>query len=129
MEIQRWRSVLLTLQQLGAETMPAPPDSTEEGNSQNQALKVVIAINGPTHIAEVAEYMPGFSRKTVSWALWKLADDGLIQRLGHGRYAPQGYVPGEPTTNYLKLPPVFPKPSQSQIEHAAEMARASAKAR
>lgn len=128
-EIQRLRAVLLTLEQFGAETTSAPTDDAEKGNSQNRALKVVIAINGPTDIAEVAEHMPDFSRKTVSWALWKLADEGVIQRLGHGRYASQGYVPGQPTTNYLKLPPGFPRPSQTQIEHAAEMARAAAKGR
>jgi len=128
-EIQRLRAVLMTLEQLDAETMPSPPDGAEEGSSREQALKIVIAINSPTNVAEVAEHMGGFSRKTVSWALWKLADEGVIERLGHGRYAPPGYVPGMPTTNYLKLPPGFPAPSRVQIDQAAAEALAKAKAR
>ncbi len=127
MEMQRLRAVLLTLEQLSRSDVPSPPDGTEEG-SKDQALKVVITINGPTNIAEVAEHMPEFSRKTVSWALWKLADEGAIQRLGHGRYAPLGYAPGRPTTNYFHVPPGMSVPSQAQIAHTAEMAVAAAKA-
>jgi hypothetical protein len=120
LEMQRWRRVLLTLEQLRGD-VPPPPDGTEEG-SKDQALKVVITINGPTNIAEVAEHMPRFSPKTVSWALWKLADEGAIQRLGHGRYAPLGYVPGQPTTDYLRVPQGFPVPSKAQLVQAAEAA-------
>ncbi len=72
--------------------------------------------------------MPEFNRKTVSWALWKLADEGAIQRLGHGRYAPRGYVPGQRTTNYFHAPPGAPVPSRAQIAYAAEAAVAEAKA-
>jgi hypothetical protein len=72
--------------------------------------------------------MPEFSRKTVSWALWKLADEGAIQRLGHGRYAPLRYVPGQPTTNYYRVPPGMPMPSQATIMQAIEDANAAAKA-
>jgi hypothetical protein len=72
--------------------------------------------------------MSEFSRKTVSWALWKLADEGAIQRLGHGRYAPLRYVPGQPTTNYFQVPPGMPVPSQAQIMQAVEDANAAAKA-
>ncbi|HTA33936.1 MAG TPA: hypothetical protein VK721_10970 [Solirubrobacteraceae bacterium] len=125
--IQRLRAVLLTLEQLSRGEMPPPPDSAEEG-SKDQALKVVITINGPTNIAEVAEHMPGFSPKTVSWALWKLADEGAIQRVGHGLYAPLGYVPGQPTMNYFQAPPGFPVPSRAQIAQAAEAALAAARA-
>jgi len=126
-EAQRLRAILTTLEQLDAET--PPPDGEEQGTSKDRVLKIVIAINGPTNIAEVAEHMPEFSRKTVSWALWKLADEGVIQRLDHGRYAPTGYVPGRPTTNYLRLPPHFPSVSQAQIDQAAEEARARARPR
>jgi hypothetical protein len=131
-EIQRWRALLLTLEQLDRSTnepAPAPPDDVEAGNSKYRALWVVTAINGPTDIAEVAEHLTEFSRKTVSWALWKLADEGAIQRVGHGRYAPLDYLPGQPTTNYLKLPPGFPAPSHAQISHAVEEALAKAKRR
>jgi hypothetical protein len=127
LEIQRLRAVLLTLEQLSGGNAPSPPDASEEG-SRDQALKVVITINGPTNITEVAEHMPEFSRKTVSWALWKLADEGAIQRLGHGQYAPLGYVPGRPTTNYFHVPPGMPVPSQAQIMQAVEDANAAAKA-
>jgi hypothetical protein len=127
LEIQRLRAVLLTLERLSGSDTPPPPDASEEG-SRDQALKVVIIINGPTNIAEVAEHMPEFSRKTVSWALWKLADEGAIQRLGHGRYAPLGYVPGQPTTNYFNVPPGMPLPSQAQIMQAVQDANAAAKA-
>ncbi len=128
-EVQRLKAVLLTLQQLDAETMPAPPDGAEQGSSKDQALRVIIAINSPTNVAEVAEHLTDFSRKTVSWALWKLADEGVIQRLGHGRYAPPGYVPGRPvTTNYLNLPHRFPAPSKAEIDHIAEEALAKAQA-
>lgn len=126
-EMQRWKAVLLTLLQLGDSEVPPPPDSAEEG-SKGQALKIVITINGPTNIAEVAEHMPRFSRKTVSWALWKLADEGSIQRLEHGRYAPLDYVPGQPTTNYFHAPPGVPVPSEAQIAQTAEAAVAAAKA-
>jgi hypothetical protein len=122
-EMQRWRAVLLTLEQLSRSDALSPPDGAE--GSKDQALKVVITINGPTNIAEVAEHMTGFSRKTVSWALWKLADEGAIQRLGHGRYAPLGYVPGQPTTNYFHVPPGVAVPSQAQIAQAAEAAKAA----
>jgi hypothetical protein len=71
--------------------------------------------------------MPEFSRKTVSWALWKLADEGAIQRLGHGRYAPLRYVPGQPTTNYFNVPPGM-APSRAQFMQAVEEANAAAKA-
>jgi hypothetical protein len=54
--------------------------------------------------------MQDFNRRTVSWALWKLADESAIQRIGHGRYAPIGYRPGQVTTNYLKAPAAFPAP-------------------
>jgi hypothetical protein len=127
LEIQRLRAVLLTLEQLSGASAPPPPDASEEG-SRDQALKVVIIINGPTNITEVAEHMPEFSRKTVSWALWKLADEGAIQRLGHGQYAPLRYVPGQPTTNYFHVPPGMPMPSQAQIMQAVEEANAAAKA-
>jgi hypothetical protein len=127
LEIQRLRAVLLTLEQLSGGIAPRSPDASEEG-SRDQALKVVITINGPTNITEVAEHMPGFSRKTVSWALWKLADEGAIQRLGHGRYAPLGYVPGRPTTNYFNVPPGMPMPSQAQLMQAVEEANAAARA-
>jgi hypothetical protein len=126
-EMQRWRAVLLTLTQLSEGDVSPPPDSAGEG-SKDQALRIVITINGPTNIAEVAEHMPRFSRKTVSWALWKLADEGAIQRLEHGRYAPLDYVPGQPTTNYFHVPPGVPAPSQAQIAQAAEAAIAAAKA-
>jgi hypothetical protein len=125
LEIQRLRAVLLTLEQLSGVKAPSPPEASEEG-SRDQALKVVIFINGPTNITEVAEHMPEFSPKTVSWALWKLADEGAIQRLGHGRYAPLGYVPGQPTTNYFNAPPGM-LPSQAQIMQAVEEANAAAK--
>lgn len=127
LEIQRLTTVLLTLKQLSSGDIPSPPDGAEE-NSKDQALKAVITINGPTDIAEVAEHMPEFSRKTVSWALWKLADEGTIQRLGHGRYAPRGYEPGQPTTYYSRLPPGFPLPSRAQIDQAAQAAVAAARA-
>jgi hypothetical protein len=127
MEMQRLRAVLLTLEQLSGGDLPSPPDGAEEG-SKDRALKVVITINGPTNIAEVAEHMPEFSPKTVSWALWKLTDEGAIQRLGHGRYAPLGYVPGRPTTNYFHVPPGMPEPSQAQIADAVEASVAAAKA-
>jgi hypothetical protein len=126
-EMQRWRAVLLTLTQLSDSDVPPQPDGAKEG-SKDQALKVVIAINGPTNIAEVAEHMPRFSRKTVSWALWKLADERAIQRLEHGRYAPLGYVPGQPTTNYFHVLPEVLVPSQAQIAHEAEAAIEAAKA-
>jgi hypothetical protein len=126
-EIQRLRAVLLTLEQLSGSNPPPPPGASEKG-SRDQALEVVIIINGPTDIAEVAEHMPEFSRKTVSWALWKLADEGAIQRLGHGRYAPLGYVPGQPATNYYKVPSGMPVPSQAQIMQAVDEANAAAKA-
>lgn len=129
-EIQRLRAVLMTLEQLDAEpVLAAPLEGSEAGSSKDQALRVVIAINGPTNVAEVAEHMTEFSRKTVSWALWKLAEEGVIERLGHGRYAPQGYAPGAPTTNYLRIPAGFPVPSRAQIDHAAQEAVAKAKAR
>jgi hypothetical protein len=126
--IKRLRAVLLTLEQLSSSEIPPPPDGAEEG-SKDQALKIVITINGPTNIAEVAEHMPGFSPKTVSWALWKLADEGAIQRVAHGRYAPLGYVPGQPTMNYFQAPPGFPVPSRAQIAQAAEAAMAASRAR
>jgi len=53
-------------------------------------------------VADVAEHMPEVSRKTVSWALWKLASEGAIQKLKHGTYAPLDYTPGQPTTNYFE---------------------------
>ncbi len=126
-EIQQLRAILLTLEQLDVEAVPAPSDSAEADSSKLRALKVMIAINSPTNVAEVAEHMSEFSRNTVSWALWKLADEGVIVRLGHGRYAPPGHVPGSRTTNYLKVPPGFPVPSQAQIDHLAEEALAKAK--
>jgi hypothetical protein len=125
-EMQRLRAVLLTLTQLSDGDASPSPDGAE-GGSKDQALKVVITINGPTNITEVAEHMPRFSRKTVSWALWKLADEGAIQRLEHGRYAPLGYVPGQPTTNYFHVPPGVPVPSQV-IAQAVEAAVAATKA-
>jgi hypothetical protein len=126
--IQRLRAILLTLEQLNTSDVPPPSDGADEG-SKDQALKVVITINGPTSIAEVADHMPGFSPKTVSWALWKLADEGAIQRVGHGRYAPLDYVPGQPTMNYFRAPPGFPVPSRAQIAQAAEAAMAASRAR
>jgi hypothetical protein len=126
--IQRLRTVLLTLERLSESEAPPAPDAAEEG-SKDQALRIVITINGPTNIAEVAKHMPGFSPKTVSWALWKLADEGAIQRVGHGRYAPLDYVPGRPTANYFQAPPGFPRPSRAQIDRAAEVAAAAARAR
>ncbi len=117
---------MLTLEQLSGSKEPSPPDASEEG-SRDQALKVVVIINGPTNIAEVAEHMPEFSRKTVSWALWKLADEGAIQRVAHGRYAPLRYVPGQPTTNYFHVPPGT-VPSEAQIMQAIDEANAAAKA-
>lgn len=126
LEIRRLRAVLLTLEQLSEGKTPSPPDVSGEG-SRDQALEVVIIINGPTNIAEVAEHMPAFSPKTVSWALWKLADEGAIQRLGHGQYAPLDYVPGRPTTNYFNVPPGM-APSRAQIMQAIEKANAATKA-
>jgi hypothetical protein len=126
-EIQRLRAVLQTLERLDEGGAPPSPHASEEG-SRNKALRVVIIINGPTTIAEVAEHMPEFSSKTVSWALWKLADEGAIQRLGHGRYAPLGYVPGQPTMNYFHVLPGMPAPDEAQIMHAIEEANAAAKA-
>lgn len=128
-EAQRLRAILLTLERLDAEPSLTPPDGIEEGSSKDQVLKVVTAINGPTDIAEVAEHIADFSRKTVSWALWKLADEGVIQRLGHGRYAPLGYVRGRPATNYTTLPPSFPTPSRAQLDQAADAAVAKARTR
>jgi hypothetical protein len=125
--IQHLRAVVQTLEQLSRSETPPPHDGVGEG-SKDQALKIVITINGPTTIAEVAEHMPGLSPKTVSWALWKLADEGVIQRVGHGRYAPRGYAPGQPTVNYFQAPPGFPVPSRAQIAQAAEAALAAARA-
>jgi hypothetical protein len=125
LEIQRLRAVLLTLEQLSGSKPPSPPVTSEEG-SRDKALRVVITINGATDIAEVAEHMPEFSPKTVSWALWKLADEGAIQRVSHGRYAPLGYVPGRPTTNYFNVPPGMPGLSQAQLMQAVEEAKAAA---
>jgi hypothetical protein len=127
LEVQRLKAVLLSLKLLSGSKAPSRPDASEEG-SRDQALKVVVIINGPTNIAEVAEHMPEFSRKTVSWALWKLADEGAIQRLGHGRYAPLRYVPGQPTTNFFHVPPGMPVPSEAQIMQAVEEANVAAKA-
>ncbi|HTR89684.1 MAG TPA: hypothetical protein VMG62_06205 [Solirubrobacteraceae bacterium] len=131
LEIRRWKAVLQALERVNSgvdvEASPAPRHSSDEGGSKDQALRIVIAINGPTSIAEVAEHMSLFSRKTVSWALWKLADEGAIQRLGHGRYAPLDYVPGQPTTNYLTLPHGFPAPSKAQISRAVETALSATK--
>lgn len=127
LEIQRLRAVLLTLEQLSGGKASSPPDVSGEG-SRDRALEVVIIINGPTNIAEVAEHMPEFSPKTVSWALWKLADEGAIQRLGHGQYAPLRYVPGQPTTNYFNVPPGMPVPRRAQIMQAVDEANAAAKA-
>jgi hypothetical protein len=125
LEIQRLRAVVLTLEQLIGTDPPSTPEASEEG-SRDKALRVVIIINGPTNIAEVAEHMREFSRRTVSWALWKLADEGAIQRLGHGQYAPLRYVQGQPTTNYFHAPPGMPIPSQAQIMQAVREANAAA---
>jgi hypothetical protein len=105
-ERQRWLTLLTTLQHLsdGYDGASVEADANGEGaeSSTVRVLNVMTAINGPTNTAEVAEHMPEVNRKTVSWALWKLADDDLIQRIGHGRYAPNGYQPDRPTTNYVK---------------------------
>jgi hypothetical protein len=127
LELQRLKTVLQTLEQLRGGDAPPSSHVAEEG-SRDKALRVVIIINGPTSITEVAEHMPEFSPKTVSWALWKLADEGAIQRLAHGRYAPLGYVPGDPTTNYFHVPPGVPPLSEAQIMQAVEEANAAAKA-
>jgi hypothetical protein len=119
-EVERWRALAFTLQQAGQimaaasaanELDDAEQSSPElEMNSKALALQVITALNGATNIAEVAEHMPQFARKTVSWALWKLAEERAVVSLGNGRYAPLGYQPGVPTTNYLNLPPGFPAP-------------------
>jgi hypothetical protein len=88
--------VFAAVPELGLEEMSDDPSSKE------LALRVITLINGEATVGEVAEHMPECTRKTVSWALWKLASEGSIQKLKHGIYAPNGYVPGQPTTNYFE---------------------------
>ncbi len=88
--------VFAPVPELGLEEMSDDPTSKE------LALRVITLINGEATVGEVAEHMPECTRKTVSWALWKLASEGSIQKLKHGTYAPNGYVPGQPTTNYFE---------------------------
>jgi hypothetical protein len=123
-DVQRWQTLLMTLERMSESydndrsgTLPTrDSDGEAPESSKERALIVITAINGPTNIAEVAEHMPQFSRKTVSWALWKLADEGAIQKLGHGRYAPVGYSPGQVTTNYFDAAKFnFPAPDVSQV--------------
>jgi hypothetical protein len=101
--------------ELGLDELPDDPSSKEV------ALRVVTIINGPATVATVAEHMPDFSRKTVSWALWKLAEEGAIQKLKHGEYAPLGYTPGQPTTNYYEAARLgMPVPSAPQLRELTE---------
>jgi hypothetical protein len=37
---------------------------------------------------------------TISWALWRAAKDGLIQRLAKGRYAPRDWGPTNPDLDF-----------------------------
>lgn len=129
-EMHRWNTLLITLESLAqAQEDPfAPGNEADERSSTELALSVVITINGPTNIAEVAEHMPAFNRKTVGWALWKLAEEGVIQKLGHGRYAPLSYRPGQPTTNYYAAANLgMPTLGSAQIEQAVVEARAIAR--
>jgi hypothetical protein len=106
-ELDRWRALAVTLQNAG-EIMAAvasEPDAADaDPSSKARALQVVTALDGPTNVAEVAEHMQQFNRKTVGWALWKLAQEGAIQGLGNGRYAPTGYTrPGTALLDALAL--------------------------
>jgi hypothetical protein len=97
------------------------PELAEDASSKDVALRVVTLINGPASMADVAQHMPEFSTKTVSWALWKLADDGAIQKLKHGIYAPLDYVEGQPTTNYYEAARLgMPVPSARQVATTIE---------
>jgi hypothetical protein len=97
------------------------PELPEDASSKEVVLRVITLINGPATTASVATHMPEFSSKTVSWALWKLAEDGAIQKLKHGLYAPLGYVEGQPTTNYFEAAKLgLPVPSSQQISAAVE---------
>ena len=119
-EAHRFRQLLAILEQLSPELpgeVSADPNATE--SSKQATLRVVTAINGPTSIGEVAEELPHFNRKTISWALWTLADEKAIQKLGHGRYAPLGYRPGMTTTDQRTTArlgmPVAGVPAASQL--------------
>lgn len=137
-KVERWRAMTLTLRNAGDIMAAASAEADLDGgidadidlSSKDRALQVVTAIGGPTNIAEVAEHMPQFNPKTVSWALWKLAEEDAIQKLGNGRYAPRGYtvapikipsLPGRPTGKTVLLDgmaAVNAKVRQAAIERA-----------
>jgi hypothetical protein len=123
-ELERWRALAVSLQNAG-EIMAAvnEPDAADaDPSSKARALQVVTALGVPTNVAEVAEHMQQFNRKTVSWALWKLAQEGAIQRLGNGRYAPLGYTPSQ-----IKIPP-FPQRSSTALLDAMSTTTARVRA-
>jgi hypothetical protein len=108
----------------GADVRPEAldlPELPDDANSKEVVLRVVTLINGEATAADVAKHMPEFSAKTVNWALWKLADEGTVQKLKHGVYAPLGYTPGQPTTNYFEAAKLgLPVPSAPQVSAAVE---------
>lgn len=130
-EIDRWRAMCLTLENAAQIMGIVPkPDGTapeQEGepepntHSKARALEVVKLINGPTNPAEVAEHMTRFDRKTVTWALWTLADEGAIQKIGRGRYAPLDWEPGKPSQNYILAGKLgFPVPPRADLPSTSE---------
>jgi hypothetical protein len=135
-DVERWKALAFTLQSAGNIMAAVQPQLDEaEANkaeadptSKDMALQVVTIINGPATIPEVAEHMPQFDRKTVSWALWKLAGEKVIQKVSNGLYAPRGYKVGTPTTNYFNAPPGFAAPSAAQINEAVATAKLEARA-
>jgi hypothetical protein len=124
-EFERWLALAHTLRSAGEimATVSHEPDTDDaDPSSKDRALQIVNAIGAPTNIPEVAEHMPPFTRKTVSWALWKLAEEGLIQKLGNGRYASLSYRP-----NQIKIPP-FPKGPGTPVLDAMTTAKVRAAA-
>jgi hypothetical protein len=130
-EVERWRALAITLHKTG-EIMAAAsvedgaddgePDAESGMNSKAHALQIVETIGGPTNIAEVAEHMQQFNRKTVAWALWKLSEERAIVKLGNGRYAPLGYTPSP-----VRIPP-FPKRPGTPVLDAMSTAKVRAAA-
>jgi hypothetical protein len=124
-ELERWRALAVTLQNAG-EIMAAvasEPDAADaDPSSKARALQVVNALGVPTNVAEVAEHMQQFNRKTVGWALWKLAQEDAIHGLGNGRYAPLSYTPPP-----VKIPP-FPKGPGTPLLDAMTTAKVRAAA-
>jgi hypothetical protein len=111
-EVEHWEFLARALIHLAegmGERMPQDEqEPAADASSKVLALSIVKGIDGPTSIGEVANRMPGVRRKTVSWALWKLAEEKAIQRLGHGAYAPLSYRPEPIELEKDRTPPLDP---------------------